>query len=384
MLKLGIPSIVLICFWYFGHPVPLFSQSIETNAHVKYDVRIVDNHYAISYTFKDHFNNFQTYDIFIPVDETQRMINKFGIPLWMFEPYADNEQNHQYREKEMAGGLFLLNSNVIEVDKSAILSYYSETFARPIAKMIVSSLDDYGVDNRRNRIEFAMRFIQDIPYGTPINNDGERHFGGVYIPPQLLIKGYGDCDSKVLLFVGILTYLIPAEDIVFLNQTEHVLSAVIEEPDKGLTFVKYNGSEYLIAETSGPGKRQLGQKGSYFSERFSIEPLDIDLPDVIPWSDNSEHNVVPVHLTHVEENILILRNESSRGFQFQISPDNRRWETLNLEANHAGRYIFDQKVKMYLRFRSTTREKFTTYRVGSGNTYSILWNRRRKRWEISI
>jgi len=66
------------------------------------------------------------------------------------------------------------------------------------------------------------------------------------------------------------------------------LSAIRENPDKGLTFVKYNGSEFLIAETSGPGKRMLGQRGSYYSDRFSIEPLDINLPDIIPFSEHSE------------------------------------------------------------------------------------------------
>jgi hypothetical protein len=248
--------------------------------------------------------------------------------------------------------------------------------------MIVGSLAEYGADTRRNRIEFAMRFVQDIPYGIPDFKDKDRHFGGVHVPPQLLISGYGDCDSKVLLFVGILAYLIPSADIIFLNQKDHVLSAVREKPEKGLTYVTYRNEEYLIAETAGPGMRLLGQKGNYYRNQFRIETLKIVAPEILPYAENNSPNRITRLDVQVEENILVLRNESPKRLQFQISPDRRRWESLSLNAKQAGRYIFDRRAKVFLRFKNK-RNKEATYQIGTGHAYSIYWNERKKRWEIS-
>lgn len=358
------------------------AQQIEKNDHVTYQVKVVDGFYEITYRFMDHFLNYQTYTLNMPIAETDNMIGEFGIPNWLFDPYVDNEFNRQVREKEINRGLFKLNDQTIEVDKSAVLDYYSETFAKPIAGMIVSSLVDYGADTRRNRIEFAIRFIQDIPYGVPKYKDEKRHYGGVHCPPELLIKGFGDCDSKVLLFVGILTYLIPMEDIIFLNQKEHVLSAIREKPDQGVTYVSFRGTQYLIAETAGPGKRVLGQKGTYYKERFTIETLKIEAPTVIPLSKNQQMSYMPTPMTQLAENILMIRNDSPRNFHFQISHDNKHWETIILDSNEAGKYTFDRKAHVYLRFREN-RRKNVTYQISTGNSYTIVWNNWKNKWEIS-
>lgn len=378
MLKCGIFCFLLIvlCNSYS------YGQSIDKNDYVEYDVISEEEHFEINYRFKDQFNNFQTYRITLPKHETSRMIDKFGIPRWLFEPYPDSDANRIIREAEINKGLFQLNGNVIEVDKNAVISYYGKTFSRPIAKMIVSSLADYGCDNRRNRIEFTMRFIQDIPYGVPQYQDSERHFGGVHVPPQLLIKGYGDCDSKALLFVSILSYLIPPDDIVFLNQEDHVLSAVKGNTEDGLTYIQFEENEFLIAETSGPGKRMLGQMGSYFREEYLVETLTIAPPDILPINKSRPSTSHPVLQQQIEDNILVLTNESSINFQFQISSDKRNWETLALHANQSGRYIYNSRTSVFLRLIINER-KTLTYQVDTGNSYLVYWNNKKKRWEIS-
>lgn len=383
MSKLGYLKIFLLIIPIFLIHINLSSQNtIEKNNYVNYNAELIDGNYEISYTFADHYNNLQTYNLSIPAEQTNIMINNFGIPVWLFEPYVDNEANREYRQQIIAKGLFRLNQNIIEVDKSAVLDYYSATFAKPIAEMIVSSLNDYGTDNRRNRIEFAMRFIQDIPYGVPEYDNGERHYGGVNIPPKLLIKGLGDCDSKVLLFVGILSYLIPAEDIIFLNQKDHVLSAVKELPDKGETYIKFRDEYFLIAETAGPGKRLLGQKGNYYRDKFTIETLNINIPEVLPFTNNKNQYIFTPEDPKPDKNILAITNESTSLFKFQISTDKVRWKNQTLNPNEEGRFIFDQRVTAYLRFY-INRKKTATYKLMSGNSYSIYWNFRKKRWEIS-
>jgi hypothetical protein len=357
------------------------AQRIEKNDHVTYSVQESNGNYEITYRFMDHFMNFQTYRLSLPIEGTDAMIQKFGIPNWLFEPYVDNASNRAVREREIQRGLFTLNGQTIEVDKSAVLEYYSAVFAQPIAKMIVSSLADYGADTRTNRIEFAIRFVQDIPYGVPEYQDQERHYGGVHIPPELLIRGFGDCDSKVLLFVGILTYLVPADEIIFLNQKEHVLSAIKGIPEEGKTYVSFQEMEFLIAETAGPGKRLWGEKGTYYRERFNIETLKIKAPEVLPFEESDGTFVPPTPVDWVDENTLMIRNDAMKNFRFQISTDNRSWETIVLNSRELGKYIFNQKALVYLRFQENNRKQ-VTYRVSTGSAYTIFWNKWKNKWEI--
>lgn len=382
MFRTGISFLIWLCASLILPADDLPAQTIEKNDHVVYNVEKEGNQYLINYRFRDPFQNFQTYRLTLPAEETDLMIDIFGIPRWLFEPYIDNELNRKVREAEIKRGLFCLRDNMIEVDKSAVTLYYSEVFTRPIAEMIVSSLADYGADNKRNRIEFAIRFVQDIPYGIPAYNDSERHFGGVHIPPQLLLRGFGDCDSKALLFAGILIYLVPASDILFLNQKEHVLTAVRETPSEGDTYLKYQGDKFLVAETAGPGELPLGKKGDYYREQFRVEQLDIKSPEVIPYQHHPGLKNPQIAKTGVDGNTVILRNESERPLRFQISGDKRRWESIHLEAFHSGRYVFDRQTKIYVRIKSGN-NTVTTFELGSGAAYRVSWNPKRGRWEIS-
>ncbi|MCB0821943.1 MAG: hypothetical protein KDC09_04555 [Bacteroidales bacterium] len=359
----------------------LADHNIEKNPHVVYDVSVIEDHYRVQYTFRDPFNNLQNYSLNIPVDGANRMISKFGIPMWMFEPYMDTKENLEYRKQVLKDGLFRLSENTIEVDKSAVVEYYSESVCLPIARMIVRSLGEYGLDTPRNRVEFAMRFVQDIPYGIPTYEDESRHYGGVSPPPKLLIEGFGDCDSKVLLFAGIIAYLIPSEDFIFLNQQKHVLSAIKAAPEKGLTFVRFEGEKFLIAETAGPGKRMLGQEGHYFEEKFTPEKLYIKPREILAKADPSEKKSgVNPTAEQIDPKSIILQNASNKKIQFQISHDQNEWQNFDLEGNQSGQIDFEKGMSLFIRFRE--RNNFAVYRIITGHSYTFIWNNVKRKWEI--
>lgn len=360
----------------------LFAQDeFVKNPHVNYSVVESEDEYLVKYTFKDHYNNLQNYQLVLPKEYTNSRIAKFGVPVWLFEPYVGTAYNLNIRKDEMERGLFLLNDNLIEVDKSAVINYYAESFCKPIAKMIVESLAEYGRDTRRDRIEMAIRFVQDIPYAIPTYADEDRHYGGVSPPPKLLIEGYGDCDSKVLLFVGILVFLIPPEDIIFLNQTEHVLSAIHDKPLKGDTYIKYKLNDFLIAETAGPGKRMLGQKGNYYRTKFKIEPLNINNPNIIPYAENQVAQESMPNPEVVENEAVVIRNPSTREFRFQLSFDNHNWQDFYLKSEHSGKYLFEENQFVYLRYREKN-HKYIVYKIRTGNAYILHWDIRKKRWDL--
>jgi hypothetical protein len=362
----------------------LFAQNgLEQNSHVIYEVTLDESIYTIQYRFKDHFGNYQNYELVLPYSYTQQAIKKFGIPTWLFEPYVDSEENRRARQYEMSKGLFMLDENLIEVDKSAVINYYSPHYFKPIAEMIISSLADYGRDTRRDRIEMTIRFVQDIPYGIPDPREKKRHFGGVIPPPKVLIEGYGDCDSKVMLFVGILMYLIPGDDIIFLNQEEHVLAAIKETPEKGLTYIEYKGEDYLVAETAGPGKRLLGQKGNYYRSKFRVENLRFKPPKPLPYQNDVIAQKPLIDAEQVKNNSLVIKNRSERGFKFQISADNKHWKNFYLGSNTYGNYTLEKEQQVYLRYRGKG-SSFNIYKIYTGNSYTFDWNNRKKLWEIEF
>lgn len=359
-----------------------YSQiNIEKNQHVVYEIETDDDNYEVHYTFLDPFNRLQTYNLTIPTESTHKMINKFGIPRWLFEPYEDTEYNRMIRILELEKGLFKLNENTIVVDKSAVIDFYGLSFCKPIAEMIVASLNEYGLDSRYNRIEFAMRFVQDIPYGIPQYEDRYQHYGGVNIIPRLLITGFGDCDSKVLLFAGIMTYLIPSDDFIFLNQPKHVLSSIKGYPETGQTFIRYKGDKYLLAETSGPGKRRLGEEGKYYRNIFTPEPLNINSPQVIPFGIHSNEGSYSTTQPVIASNSIKINNNSKRSFRFQVSYDKISWESMSLEPNQTGNIKFDNIGKKYLRFRLKN-SNYQILEVFTGTDYTFVWQNRKKIWQL--
>lgn len=246
----------------------------KKNDHVKISLKKANGNYLIDYTFKDQFSQTINMKIVFPIEGTEAMIDRFGIPNWLFKRYQDTPANRYKRKQIIEEGLFVQNGNYLEINYNAVVEYYSP-FCKPIAQSIINLLTQQQKDSRLNRIEMAMRFVQDIPYGVPPSKNGKRYFGGILTPPQVLIKKYGDCDSKALLFAGILSFLIDSSDIIFLHQNDHLLTAIKGIPSAGDTYIEYNASTYLLAETAGPANRSLGEKGQYYNKKFSVQPLNI-------------------------------------------------------------------------------------------------------------
>lgn len=380
MKKGGFFYFLLTVFSLFYSVFCYSQREFAKNAHVEFKVINSDENYIVRYTFKDQFDNLQTYELAMPVGFTDNEISVFGVPVWLFEPYQDTEYNRRIRKTELEKGLFMLVNNSIEADKSAVIKRYAETFCKPIAKLIVESLEEYGRDTRRDRIEMAIRFVQDIPYGIPQYSDKKRHYGGVSPPPALLKNGYGDCDSKVLLFAGILIYLIPGNEIIFLNQADHVLSAVAGEKEEGLTYVNFMGKNYLVAETAGPGKRMLGERGDYFRNKFIAEPLKLVFPSPLPFNPDAVAVKPVVTQSTLDETKVIIKNTSSNYFRFQLSFDNVNWKEFNLRKNESGIFNLSGEKVIFMRIHEKGK-KYAVYKFQPGNSYPFHWNKRSEKWE---
>lgn len=265
----------------------VFSQkSYMANDHVEYKTTIENDYYNIVYRFKDHLDELVQIKYKFNVNETKKDIAVFGLNNSIFNPYKDLPEVIKKRKKIISDALFQLDGNTINVDKNKVVQRYL-SYCKPIARRLVYYLQMENMDTRLNRIELAMRFVQDIPYAIP-QDDKNIFYGGVSPIPSLLINGWGDCDSKVFLFVGILAHLIDYKDIRYAGEPGHLYTVIKNESNDIVkigktTYFEFENAYYLIAETAGPGRYPFGYAGDKEDRIANIQVVKLKAPKIIAY-----------------------------------------------------------------------------------------------------
>jgi hypothetical protein len=155
--------------------------------------------------------------------------------------------------KIIGDGLFEMQENAIGPDLLKMINFY-RPFLEPVSDLVSQSLGNEST--WRNRAELIIKFTQDIPYSVPPAEQGDRYTGGVFPPPQVFINMFGDCDSKVVLYSALMSYF--NYDILILKETGHVLTGIRGIPKPYDKFYDYRNAQYILAETAGPGRSNLG------------------------------------------------------------------------------------------------------------------------------
>ncbi|WP_224366393.1 hypothetical protein [Hyalangium versicolor] len=267
-----LPSLMLATL---GATPPRKPEGFSRNAHVGYQAqRTPDGGFHVRFQFKDPGGQLLVFEHTYDYQRTVDMAARFGVPSSFFQPFFEEERPN--REKLMDNGLFRRTGSAVVPDLSAVTTYYSE-FTEPIAGFIYSYLREQDLDTRENRIAMAMAFVQDIPYGVPDFEDDGINRSGLSPPPLILLTGYGDCDSKVTLFAGILSYLMDPADLLFVTPAgvPHVLTAIRATPAPGQRHINYEGHSFVFADTAGPGRLAFGEldREEENIHSFSVEPL---------------------------------------------------------------------------------------------------------------
>ncbi|MCS6832989.1 MAG: hypothetical protein NZ521_05410, partial [Flammeovirgaceae bacterium] len=116
----------------------------------------------------------------------------------------------------------------------------------------------------QSRIELILRFCQDIPYGIPPMTWNGKIIAGLFTPSILLKEGWGDCDSKAMLFCSILANN-PMYEIIGVHVPGHLYLAVKGVPQAYQATITYKGEEYIVCEPVGPARLELGKKSQYYT-----------------------------------------------------------------------------------------------------------------------
>ena len=229
-------------------------QDYAKNYYVNTEVKSEDGNYVFSYTFRDQDKNDRTWHWSYPEDVTDQMIGDFGVPKFIFQPYVPSDTATRRRMNLVSQGMFEMENNQIGPDMNKMINYY-RPFLEPISQLVDNTL---GSDATwRSRAEMVIKFVQDIPYGVPPDEQGNRYTGGIFPPPQVFVNMYGDCDSKVVLYSSLLSFFNDYE-VLILQEATHVLTGIKGIPKPYDKFFEYHNNKYIMAETAGPGRTDLG------------------------------------------------------------------------------------------------------------------------------
>ncbi len=115
-----------------------------------------------------------------------------------------------------------------------------------VAASLAQSANRMGYD-RHELATLVLSFVQHIPYKIPRNNLQ------LLTPPQTMVRRYGDCDSKSLLYVLLMRKLGYHVSMYISNRYRHAMAG-IDVPASG-TYQSYHGKRFYFVETTYPGHR---------------------------------------------------------------------------------------------------------------------------------
>lgn len=213
-------------------------------------------------------------------------IESFGIPeTWTTINYSD--------EKELATKQKALNEKVknhgikmMEGDDQFIVDYgwvvqKSENDLIEIAETIQSTARKRGYRTKRELLGAFASFSQSLRYRIPpnhrINDDGEKILtAGAFMPIETLSKGWGDCDSKSLLFAGLVRSIDLAE-VCFIVMDDHLFAGVRIRPEQDDHYIKHRGREWVLIELSDAwpiGRIPIDHQNGITKNKYEV----VDIP----------------------------------------------------------------------------------------------------------
>lgn len=156
-------------------------------------------------------------------------------------------------------------------------------------------------------INFALAFVQSIPYETDLNSTGYADYPR--FPVETLVDDVGDCKSHSILFATLTEML--GVDAVFINPPDHLAVGVLGENLSG-TYWTYDNQNYYYCETTGEGftigqlPQQFDGVGAYIYPIYTDEQYVVNLqsqtvtapvPSYAPYNPNAPQTTANPNLT---------------------------------------------------------------------------------------
>jgi len=183
-------------------------------------------------------------------------IEDYGIPSqWTLISYR-NQQELAIKQLELqvraaTHGIKVMEDNRFIVDYTWVIDR-SVNDLRDVARSIRSTAIASGYRSRRELIGAFTSFVQSLEYRIPpnhrVDDDGEKILtAGVMMPLETLTKGWGDCDSKGLLFATLIR-CVDLVDVCFIVIDNHLFVGVQTPPNQGDHVIRHNRRDWVLVE----------------------------------------------------------------------------------------------------------------------------------------
>lgn len=180
------------------------------------------------------------------------------------EYYADYFHEHFYNWNK--------DEKLISIDYNKITELYLQKMA-PIAKAFQLKNNNQIYD-KRSVINDILNFYQSLPYDTLMSDRG----AGFSTPFKLLHENKGDCDTKLVASAATIKSLYKDVKVISVVLPEHVIIGFNIPATSSDLKIMYKGSQYVLAETAGPGLIPLGELSEFSLNAlkrgdYAISPL---------------------------------------------------------------------------------------------------------------
>lgn len=125
---------------------------------------------------------------------------------------------------------------------------------RPVSQSIKGQT---STKNMRESINFALNFLQSIPYDTLLSRTTAGG-AGFTTPPGLFDINKGDCDTKTVALASILKNLYPRLRPMIIYTPGHAFIGMNIPAQPGDRTLNINGSTFVLGEPAGPGVLPMG------------------------------------------------------------------------------------------------------------------------------
>ena len=147
------------------------------------------------------------------------------------------------RKKLTSRGMFLRDENTVVVDVARLWQWNRKRIAPQVRRLAA------GVGPGESLTDALLAFVQEIPYRKPADRRAGRITLGLLPPLEALAAGYGDCDTKSLLFASLADNG-KGPEVILLRGPNHMIAGLqCGQKEEGVK-VKAFGKLFLACECS--------------------------------------------------------------------------------------------------------------------------------------
>jgi len=157
------------------------------------------------------------------------------------------QQGQFYRLTTPQGASYIIPDHVAVLEQQLAL-------LKPVANAFIVL---YGQNNVRKIASQVALWIQQIPY-QDLSDRRESAGTGFASPWQLLQQHRGDCDSKAVLFAGVMRHIFPTMKLAILYFPDHAVIAAQIPAIKDELTVSIEDKVLLVIDATGPAENAIG------------------------------------------------------------------------------------------------------------------------------